>query len=297
MPRVSVIIPTYNGKTHFLDQSLASVEAQTFQDFELILVDDASTDGTLHYDQKFIPDHCQVLYSQRETNGGPSVARNDGGKRATGEFLAFLDQDDLWEPTFLEATVALLQTMKEDVAFIHTDRYLIDINNVILNSRNTRNSSHNHLARLLMGGSLKNATIGLFRKTAFDAVQGFDENLRWNEDTDLGIRISRRYGIVNLPKPFYRVRRAPHSAAKRASPQQLFGSRTHFLRKHAPSCQQSFRLQKALRHEWSYLFSDMGKYYSSKRQHTDAAGCFRKSLRLRPFSRKTWLRYLRSFLP
>ena len=187
--------------------------------------------------------------------------------------------------------------MKEDVAFIHTDRYLIHINNVILNSHNTRNSSHNHLAQLLMGGSLKNATIGLFRKTAFDAVQGFDENLRWNEDTDLGIRISQQYGIVNLPKPLYRVRRDPHSAAKSASPEQLFGSQTYFLRKHAPSCQQSFRLQKALRHEWSYLFSDMGKYYSSKRKHKYARQFFRKSLRLRPFSRKTWLRYLRSFLP
>ena len=124
---------------------------------------------------------CQVrtssLLSERD-EWGPSVARNDGRKRATGEFLAFLDQDDLWEPRFLEATVALLQTMKEDVAFIHTDRYLITINNVILNSHNTRNSSHNHLAQLLMGGSLKNATIGLFRKTAFDAVQGFDENVK-----------------------------------------------------------------------------------------------------------------------
>ena len=139
--------------------------------------------------------------------------------------------------------------------------------------------------------------LGYFAKQRLTQYRDSMKTLRFNEDTDLGIRISQQYGIVNLPKPLYRVRRDPHSAAKSASPEQLFGSQTYFLRKHAPSCQQNFRLQKALRHEWSYLFSDMGKYYSSKRKHKYARQFFRKSLRLRPFSRKTWLRYLRSFLP
>ena len=84
MPLISVIIPTCNGRARFVDQALASVAAQTFQDFELIIVDDASTDGTLEYVQGNLPQimaACPdrpVIYSQRETNGGPSAARNDG---------------------------------------------------------------------------------------------------------------------------------------------------------------------------------------------------------------------------
>lgn len=90
MPLISVIIPTHNGTTRFLDQALDSVFGQTYSDWELIIVDDASTDDTAAYVQDRLRscDH-PVEYIQRSVNGGPSAARNDGARVATGTFLAF----------------------------------------------------------------------------------------------------------------------------------------------------------------------------------------------------------------
>ncbi len=101
MPQISVIIPTHNGTTRFLDQALDSVFDQTYSDWELIIVDDASTDETPAYVQDRVHS-CdrQVHYIQRSVNGGPSAARNDGARVAKGDFLAFLDQDDVWHPRF-----------------------------------------------------------------------------------------------------------------------------------------------------------------------------------------------------
>ena len=142
MPRISVIIPTCNGRARFVDQALASVAAQTFQDFELIIVDDASADGTLEYIQALIPQimaarpDTPIVYAQRATNGGEPVARNDGANRANGELLAFLDQDDLWEPTFLEETSRLLQR-NEKYSGVHTDGRIINVkNDVVRYSKN-----------------------------------------------------------------------------------------------------------------------------------------------------------------
>ncbi len=296
MPRVSVIIPTYNGTTRFLDQALASVEAQTFQDFELILVDDASTDGTLQYAQTCIPAHRPVIYHQRERNGGPSAARNDGAKRATGEFLAFLDQDDMWDPTFLETTVTRLHALPAHVGFLHTADWWMTTANQALDDGYRLDRPKNLFAQLLMGGVLRKARSGLFRKTAFEAVHGFDERLRYAEDMDLGIRLCREYEIVTIPDPLYRFRQDPNSAAKTTAAEYLFESRIRFLEKHAGACRHNPCLQKALEDEWATLLSDMGKHYAARKQRKNARQLLRHSLWLAPFSLITWRRYLRTFL-
>lgn len=294
MPRVSVIIPTCNGTTRFLDQALASVEAQTFQDFELILVDDASTDGTLQYAQRLIPVHRPVIYYQRERNGGPSAARNDGAKRASGEFLTFLDQDDMWDPTFLEITVARLHVLPAHVGFLHTaDLWITTTNQVFDAHRQDR--PKNLFAQLLMGSVLRKARSGLFRKTAFEAVHGFDEQLRYNEDTDLGIRMCRQYEVVTIPDPLYHFRQDPNSAIKTMAAQYRFESQMRFLEKHAGACRHNPCLQKALVYEWAALLSDMGHHYAAQKQRKNARQLFRHALCLAPFSLRTWRRYLRTF--
>ena len=295
MPLVSVIIPTCNGKARFVDQALASVEAQTFQDFELIIVDDASTDGTLEYVQELIPAHRRVIYHRRETNGGPAVARNDGVRQAKGEFLAFLDQDDLWDPTFLEETCQIIQS-HEDRALIHTDGYTINISHDILQYNNNMRHAK-ELCLLLTKGHVMIGDGCLIRKTHFDAVNGYDAKLRIWEDRDLYIRLLQKYHVCHLPKPLYRNRRYTHSACAATSKEQAFLSRQYFLQKHAPSCQEDTDLKEALQFERSCLYSDMGKYYLSQNQRRKAHRFFLQSLKFAPFSRmsrRTILRYLRS---
>lgn len=315
MPLISVIIPTCNGRARFVDQALASVAAQTFQDFELIIVDDTSTDGTLEYIQEMMPQimtarpNTPIVYVQRETNGGPSAARNDGAKRANGELLAFLDQDDLWAPTFLEETSRLLQAMGQDTAALSVDGYCINANQDIvcyLKNRETNIQYKYHSITLPLSDGYKVPIQGsLLRKEAFETIKGFDENLRTWEDRDFVIRLTQHYRVASIPKPLYSFRRygsgvgggGGGSACANTKSEFAFASKTYFLEKHAPACRQDPYLQKALQYEWGMVYSDMGKYHLSQNQRKTARSLFRQSLRSFPFSRRTWLRYLRSYLP
>lgn len=312
MPLISVIIPTCNGRARFVDQALASVAAQTFQDFELIIVDDASTDGTMEFIQDMMPQimaaspDTPIIYCQRATNGGPSAARNDGAKRANGEFLAFLDQDDLWAPTFLEETSQRLQAMGQNTAALSVDGYCINANKDILfylKNRETKIQYKYHSITLPLSAGHKVPIQGsLLRKEAFETVKGFDERLRIWEDRDFVIRLTQRYRVASIAKPFYSLRRyvgggGGGSACANTKSELAFASRKYFLEKHAPSCRQDPLLTKALQYEWSMVYSDMGKYHLSHNQRKTARSLFRQSLRSFPFSRRTWFRFLRSCLP
>jgi glycosyltransferase involved in cell wall biosynthesis len=111
-PLVSVVVPVYNGE-RFLAQALESALAQEYEPFEVIVVDDGSTDGSAAVAQAY-----PVRYLNRR-NGGVAAARNEGVTAATGEFLAFLDQDDLWLQGKLERQVSYLLEHPE-VGFVHT---------------------------------------------------------------------------------------------------------------------------------------------------------------------------------
>src|SRR3989442_8950072 len=118
MPTISAIIPAYNGVARYLEQAIRSVLAQTYHDIELIVVDDASTDDTARLALRF----PTARYFRRAENGGQAAARNDGARLAKGEFLAFLDQDDMWEPIFLQDTLAVLSAHPNATA-VHLHRF------------------------------------------------------------------------------------------------------------------------------------------------------------------------------
>jgi glycosyltransferase involved in cell wall biosynthesis len=109
MQTISVVVPAYNAERTILE-TIASVQQQTFSDFELIVINDGSTDGTLEQ-LNTVKDPRLKVFSYE--NGGISVARNRGIAQATGEFIAFLDADDLWTPDKLELQLAALQQHPE----------------------------------------------------------------------------------------------------------------------------------------------------------------------------------------
>src|SRR5690349_15888802 len=115
-PLVSVIIPLYN-KAPYLRRALESIASQTFADFEAIVVDDGSTDGSERIAAEFADPRFRVL---RQPNRGPGSARNLGIAEARGELLAFLDADDEWLPDFLETTTSLLEKYGPNTASVST---------------------------------------------------------------------------------------------------------------------------------------------------------------------------------
>ncbi len=119
---VSVIMPTYNSE-QYISQSIESVLSQSYQNFELIIVDDCSTDNTYSVLQKYLEDK-RVFYIKTETNSGTAKARNIAIKQAKGKYLAFLDSDDIWHQDKLSIT--LNQMEKADIVFCCTDYTVIE---------------------------------------------------------------------------------------------------------------------------------------------------------------------------
>jgi glycosyltransferase involved in cell wall biosynthesis len=118
-PLVSVIIPSWNSRI-FLESAIASVEAQTFKDYEIIVIDDGSTDDTCEWAEANIG----RFHYHRTSNQGPASARNYGAELAEGEYLAFLDSDDMWLPNKLEAQVKAL-TENTQCSFVFSDGFRV----------------------------------------------------------------------------------------------------------------------------------------------------------------------------
>ena len=123
MSKISIIMPVYNSR-EYVDESISSVINQSFSDWELIIVDDCSTDGTYEYlGQKYLGNQ-QILILQNEVNSGAGISRNLGLENASGRIIAFLDADDLWVPQKLEKQLAFMQV--NNSAIVHTSYSFIN---------------------------------------------------------------------------------------------------------------------------------------------------------------------------
>lgn len=291
MALISVVIPAYNGAARYLDQAISSVLAQTFQDLELIVVDDNSTDDTARLVLRF----PQARYFRRAENGGQAAARNDGARLATGTYLAFLDQDDLWEPTFLAETRSLLET-QPDAAVVHADGYQVNERNEILEYDGAMKHTAS-ITQMLRGGHDVATSGSLFRKTCFDAIGGYDDQLFVWEDIDLAIRLFQKFRFLHLPKPLYQHRLYPHNASREIPSERALIARHRFLTKYSPACPPGTTLAKALHRDWAHYYRDLGKYHLAADRLREARQALCSALCHQPLNGKTALRLLRAYLP
>ena len=204
-PEVSVIIPTYNRRAMVLD-AVASVIAQRDVVFELIVVDDGSTDGTFELLRTNFADDARVCLTSIPRRG-PAAARNYGVAIARAEFVAFLDSDDLWMPAKLARQLAFMRAHPE-YSFAQTQEHWI---------RNGRrvNSGRRHAKRAgdIFLDSLRTCLISpsaaMLRRDLFEAVGGFDESLDACEDYDLWLRLLVEHEVGLLDEALV-IRRAGH---------------------------------------------------------------------------------------
>lgn len=290
MPLVSAIIPVYNGASRYLEQAIGSVLAQTYQNCELIVIDDASTDDTARLVLRF----SQVRYFRRADNGGQAAARNDGARLAQGTYLAFLDQDDLWEPSLLEETVPLLQA-HADAAVVHCDGYQVSEQNEILEYDGAMKHMRS-ITQILRGGHDVATSGSLFRKVCFDAVGGYDERLPIWEDIDLAVRLYQQFRLLHLPKPFYRHRLYTRNVSRDIPSERALMGRRRFLEKHEPACPPGTPESRAIRRDWAFYYSDLGKALLRTGNTGEARRAFFLALQYHPFSQKILLRGVRSLL-
>ncbi len=201
--RVSVIIPTYN-RAAWMIEAVASVLAQTYRDFELFVVDDGSTDGTLAALASF---GGKIKVLRREERQGVSAARNLGARAATGDWLAFLDSDDLWLPDKLARQVGYLQA-NPDLVICQTGETWIR-NGVRVNPPEACRKVAGDIFLPSLARCLVSPSAVMLNLRLFEEMGGFDESLPAAEDYDLWLRIAWRHPVGLLPEPLV-IKRGGH---------------------------------------------------------------------------------------
>jgi len=204
MPKVSIIIPTYN-RLPMLREAIHSVLKQDFEDFELIVVDDGSTDGTIEEIRRF---GGRVRLLQHSENRGVSAARNKGILHAKGKYVAFLDSDDQWVKGKLKIQVTFLEE-NPHYPLCYTDEIWIRkgkrVNPMVKHAKYSGWIFEKCLPLCIISPSS-----AIMRKTLFSKVGLFDEALPVCEDYDLWLRISARFPIFFINKKLI-IKRGGHS--------------------------------------------------------------------------------------
>lgn len=205
-PEVSVVIPAYNA-AGFIEQTLDSVRAQTYRSWEVIVVDDGSTDGTHEVVERYLACHQLPGRCIRQENRKIAGARNTGIWAARGRYIALLDHDDLWYP---EKLAVIMQEFGQ-----HPDADLVCHNETITREGRRLRATRNGPAvsqmyeRLLFSGNTLSPSASVFRKDKALAIGGFRENLEFNtvEDYDFWLRLSRtaRFRFVERVLGEYQV--------------------------------------------------------------------------------------------
>lgn len=197
-PRVSVIIPTYN-RVGVLYYALNSVLNQTMRDFEVFVVDDASTDKTPEYIASVTDP--RVKYIRLPTNRFAAAARNAGMEQASGDYIAFLDSDDQWWPTKLEKQVALMDSLTEEWGCCYGGAFVNKTGGVTRN-RVFRPTKSGYLLRdYLMGKLVIWTPTFMFRRSCLQHIAMMDQALVRSQDVDFYIRMLEKYKMVALAEP------------------------------------------------------------------------------------------------
>ncbi len=194
MPFFSIIIPVYNKET-FLENTIKSVLQQSFTDFELIVINDGSTDNSESKIKSFSDPRIKYL---KKENGGVSTARNLGIETAAASYITFIDADDYWYPNFLEEMVSSIEQFPDQHIFsaaieVETEKTVFPAQYSIVKEKEKEVVNY-------FDASMKTTAIctscAVFHKSVFEKVGNFDVDIRSGQDTDMWIRIGLRYPIV-----------------------------------------------------------------------------------------------------
>ena len=230
-PLVSVVIPTWN-RAALVAEAAASVLAQSWRDLELLVVDDGSTDGTADRLARIGDPRLRVI---RQGNGGVARARNRGVAEARGDWIAFLDSDDLWRPEKLARQMAMMLPLPPRVGFCHTG---IEIAGPVETVAHQAGPSGRIFDAALLDNPVRAPTSsGLVRREALAAIGGFDPSLPAIEDWDWLQRLARLYDVAAVPDPLvvYRDdgpdRRSKAFRANMTAREMLWRRNRHALRR------------------------------------------------------------------
>jgi glycosyltransferase involved in cell wall biosynthesis len=230
MAKIGVIIPAYNA-ARYLPFAIASVNSQTFEDWQILLVDDGSTDNTAEVVAPFIESlGTKIRYIKQENRGLPA-ARNTAIRASTTEFLALLDADDVWLPCRLsESLKAMADRPNAGLAYGLIRGIDPDDNLGSTWIGNLKNAEGHIAPQIYMRKVELPCPTITFRRKCIDEVGIFDETMRATEDRDLWLRIALKYEVAFIPVVLAYYRVSPHSMS--GDPERMLQAQLQFIRKH-----------------------------------------------------------------
>ena len=220
---ISIIMPAYNAE-NYIALSIESVLAQTYSDWELIVVDDGSTDGTATVVQEFVKRDARIKYIFQK-NGRLGKARNTGIKNSTGPLIAFLDSDDLWVPTKLQAQTRAMAENKADV--VYSKSYVFKGENIYDETETLPSSVGRFFGPEFFDSLIRQPQIAvltvLLKRSALDKVGLFEEGEAYHgcEDYDLWLRLARA-GVIFYGMSDVLARYRRHQVAMTAMASNMF---------------------------------------------------------------------------
>jgi glycosyltransferase involved in cell wall biosynthesis len=278
-PTVSVIIPMYN-RAHLIGRAIQSVLNQSYQDFEIIVVDDGSTDNTEKVIREFQEQDKRIIYIRHEKNKGAATARNTGITAAKGEYIAFQDSDDEWFSKKLEKQMNVFAIAPVEVGVVYTGFWRIekDKKNYIPSSWVTQKEGKIH-KELLKGNFVTTQSI-VTRKECFEKSGMFDESLPRLQDWELVIRLSKYYDFKCVDEPLLISYYQPYSIS--ANRKALVRALELILEKH-------FEDLKKNRKSLSKRYFTIGNILCSTGDFKKAKGYLIKSVKAYPLNIKLFL--------
>jgi glycosyltransferase involved in cell wall biosynthesis len=284
MSVVSVIIPTYN-RAQLLHSAIVSVLNQTYQDFEILVIDDNSKDNTQAVVKNF--DDKRIRYIRHEKNKGEAGTRNTGIKHAKGTYIAFLDDDDEWLPEKLLLQVDLMRNSKPDVGCIYTGLFVVDkTKGKILNQIIPKKRGYIYYDMFIKNYIGTPSTV-LIKKECFERVNIFDEHIAFGTDYDMWIRISKEFHVDYIKKPLVLYYR--HEDSLSANLVVRNKGRETLLKKY----HQLFALNRK-GHSRFYLFQ--GIFYCCAGDTSEGRKAFLKSITFYPFQMRGYINLGFSFI-
>jgi len=225
-PRTSVVIPTYN-RAGIVGRAIQSVLAQSFHDWELVVVDDGSVDDTESVVASF--EDARIQFIRHARNRGQSAARNIGIARARGDWVSFLDSDDEWDPDKLSWEAERIRLMADSVGLLYCGKRIREEKGRLLRVRMPTREGQVYQSLLAWDfiGSCSRVTV---RREALVRTGGFDENLGNAEDWDLWLRIAKHYEVAAMRRCL--LTRYFGSQQVTGSVRSICAGKERFLEKH-----------------------------------------------------------------
>ena len=273
MPKVSVIIPTYNSSST-IGETLQSVFKQTYSDFEILLINDGSTDDLMEVLKNFKDSRLQILHYE---NGGLTAARNRGIDRASGDYLIFLDADDLWSSDKLKSHVeALDNAQKTDpkAGVVYSWSYFLDSETGACYVNHPKPYEGNVLSKVLERNFLESGSNPMITREAINSVGYFNNDFLGVSDWDYWIRLAKQWHYVLIPERqvFYRQSRTSMSSdVPRSEQNQLRVIHDTF-----PSLPSNLQPLKSIALSNVYFYS--AKFYSRQPPTSETISQLRKKL-------------------